>query len=146
MSRLSIFESLRVQMDFVCPLWTRDIVWTFSLLNIIFSFLSAQVWSFLLLCIIWAAFKDISYIWDKDVLTILGCFMHETYSMLSFGVGYIFHWFRQNLCTVDLSENLSSDMKKDGIRGRTLTLKLKTSCFEVWFDSLLQSPFYGVHF
>lgn len=32
---------------------------------------------------------------------------------------------------VDLSENLSSDMKKDGIRGRTLTLKLKTSCFEV---------------
>ncbi|KAH6773137.1 DNA/RNA polymerases superfamily protein [Perilla frutescens var. frutescens] len=31
----------------------------------------------------------------------------------------------------DLSENLSSDMKKEGICGRTLTLKLKTSCFEV---------------
>ncbi|XP_047946394.1 DNA polymerase kappa isoform X1 [Salvia hispanica] len=32
---------------------------------------------------------------------------------------------------VDLSENLSSDLKKEGIRGRTLTLKLKTSSFEV---------------
>ncbi|KAI3445883.1 hypothetical protein Pfo_002548 [Paulownia fortunei] len=32
---------------------------------------------------------------------------------------------------VDLSENLSFDMKKQGLRGRTLTLKLKTSCFEV---------------
>ncbi|KAL8541590.1 hypothetical protein ACS0TY_002742 [Phlomoides rotata] len=32
---------------------------------------------------------------------------------------------------VDLSQNLSSDMKKEGLRGRTLTLKLKTSCFEV---------------
>ncbi|KAL3614350.1 hypothetical protein CASFOL_042424 [Castilleja foliolosa] len=31
----------------------------------------------------------------------------------------------------DLSENLSSDMKKCGLRGRTLTLKLKTSSFEV---------------
>ncbi|KAK4437980.1 DNA polymerase kappa [Sesamum alatum] len=32
---------------------------------------------------------------------------------------------------VDLSENLSSDLKKEGLCGRTLTLKLKTSCFEV---------------
>lgn len=32
---------------------------------------------------------------------------------------------------VDLSENLCSDMKKEGICGRSLTLKLKTSCFEV---------------
>ncbi|KAL6545892.1 hypothetical protein OROGR_009766 [Orobanche gracilis] len=32
---------------------------------------------------------------------------------------------------VDLSENLSSDLMKQGLRGRTLTLKLKTSCFEV---------------
>ncbi|KAK6159205.1 hypothetical protein DH2020_006519 [Rehmannia glutinosa] len=32
---------------------------------------------------------------------------------------------------VDISENLSSDLKKQGFRGRTLTLKLKTSCFEV---------------
>ncbi|KAK6159198.1 hypothetical protein DH2020_006512 [Rehmannia glutinosa] len=29
---------------------------------------------------------------------------------------------------VDISENLSSDLKKQGFRGRTLTLKLKTSC------------------
>ncbi|KAG6421919.1 hypothetical protein SASPL_118479 [Salvia splendens] len=35
------------------------------------------------------------------------------------------------LSAVDLSENLSSDLKKEGIRGRTLTLKLKTSSFEV---------------
>ncbi|KAL0384309.1 UNVERIFIED_CONTAM: DNA polymerase kappa [Sesamum radiatum] len=32
---------------------------------------------------------------------------------------------------VDLSENLASDLKKEGLYGRTLTLKLKTSCFEV---------------
>ncbi|CAA0807471.1 DNA/RNA polymerases superfamily protein [Striga hermonthica] len=32
---------------------------------------------------------------------------------------------------VDLSENLSSDLEKHGLRGRTLTLKLKTSSFEV---------------
>ncbi|EYU21871.1 hypothetical protein ABFS82_02G045000 [Erythranthe guttata] len=32
---------------------------------------------------------------------------------------------------VDLSENLSSDLNKEGLRGRTLTLKLKTTCFEV---------------
>lgn len=32
---------------------------------------------------------------------------------------------------MDLSENLSADMKKEGLCGRTLTLKLKTSCFEV---------------
>ncbi|GFP88639.1 DNA polymerase kappa [Phtheirospermum japonicum] len=37
--------------------------------------------------------------------------------------------FHQKL--VDLSDNLSSDMEKQGLRGRTLTLKLKTSCFEV---------------
>ncbi|PIN07559.1 putative DNA damage inducible protein [Handroanthus impetiginosus] len=37
---------------------------------------------------------------------------------------------------VDLSENLSSDMKKEGLCGRTLTLKLKTSSFEVLFDAL----------
>ncbi|KAG6424981.1 hypothetical protein SASPL_115404 [Salvia splendens] len=36
----------------------------------------------------------------------------------------------KNLSAVDLSENLS-DLKKEGIRGRTLTLKLKTSSFEV---------------
>ncbi|XP_057788133.1 DNA polymerase kappa isoform X2 [Salvia miltiorrhiza] len=42
---------------------------------------------------------------------------------------------------VDLSENLSSDMKKEGIHGRTLTLKLKTACFEVrtWAVTL---PYY----
>lgn len=42
--------------------------------------------------------------------------------------------FTDELClhfAVDLSENLSSDMKKEGICGRTLTLKLKTSSFEV---------------
>ncbi|KAG8368489.1 hypothetical protein BUALT_Bualt15G0050700 [Buddleja alternifolia] len=32
---------------------------------------------------------------------------------------------------VDLAENLSADMKKEGLCGKTLTLKLKTSCFEV---------------
>ncbi|KAL7119130.1 hypothetical protein ACP275_02G044200 [Erythranthe tilingii] len=32
---------------------------------------------------------------------------------------------------VDLSENLSSDLNKEGLCGRTLTLKLKTTCFEV---------------
>ncbi|XP_051146660.1 DNA polymerase kappa [Andrographis paniculata] len=32
---------------------------------------------------------------------------------------------------VELSENLSSDLKKEDLCGRTLTLKLKTSCFEV---------------
>lgn len=32
---------------------------------------------------------------------------------------------------MDLSENLASDLKKEGLCGRTLTLKLKTSCFEV---------------
>ncbi|KAL0422535.1 UNVERIFIED_CONTAM: DNA polymerase kappa [Sesamum latifolium] len=37
----------------------------------------------------------------------------------------------KNLFAVDLSENLASDLKKEGLCGRTLTLKLKTSCFEV---------------
>lgn len=32
---------------------------------------------------------------------------------------------------VDLAETLSADMRKEGLRGRTLTLKLKTSSFEV---------------
>ncbi|XP_073123317.1 DNA polymerase kappa isoform X1 [Henckelia pumila] len=32
---------------------------------------------------------------------------------------------------VDLAENLSTDLKKEGLCGKTLTLKLKTSCFEV---------------
>lgn len=32
---------------------------------------------------------------------------------------------------VDLAEMLSSDMEKEGLRGKTLTLKLKTSSFEV---------------
>ncbi|KAL0356919.1 UNVERIFIED_CONTAM: DNA polymerase kappa [Sesamum calycinum] len=37
----------------------------------------------------------------------------------------------KNLFAVDLSQNLASDLKKEGLCGRTLTLKLKTSCFEV---------------
>lgn len=32
---------------------------------------------------------------------------------------------------VDLAETLCADMRKEGLRGRTLTLKLKTSSFEV---------------
>lgn len=31
----------------------------------------------------------------------------------------------------ELAEMLSTDMQKEGLRGRTLTLKLKTSSFEV---------------
>ncbi|KNA24699.1 hypothetical protein SOVF_012800 isoform B [Spinacia oleracea] len=31
----------------------------------------------------------------------------------------------------ELAETLSTDLQKDGLRGRTLTLKLKTACFEV---------------
>lgn len=42
------------------------------------------------------------------------------------------------LFTVDLTENLSSDLKKEGLCGKTLTLKLKTSSFEVLFDSSLK--------
>lgn len=32
---------------------------------------------------------------------------------------------------VELAEMLSADMKKEGLSGRTLTLKLKTASFEV---------------
>lgn len=32
---------------------------------------------------------------------------------------------------VDLAETLSADMEKEGLSGRTLTLKLKTASFEV---------------
>lgn len=38
----------------------------------------------------------------------------------------------------DLAEMLSSDMQKEGLLGRTLTLKLKTASFEVLFDPPLQ--------
>lgn len=37
----------------------------------------------------------------------------------------------------DLADMLSADMLKEGLSGRTLTLKLKTSSFEVLPDSPL---------
>ena len=37
----------------------------------------------------------------------------------------------------ELAEMLSTDMQKEGLRGRTLTLKLKTSSFEVLLMSWL---------
>lgn len=39
-----------------------------------------------------------------------------------------------NMFVVELSENLSSDLKKEDLCGRTLTLKLKTSSFEVLLE------------
>jgi DNA polymerase kappa len=39
----------------------------------------------------------------------------------------------------DLAEMLSADMQKEGLFGRTLTLKLKTAAFEVLSDA----PFYN---
>lgn len=36
----------------------------------------------------------------------------------------------------DIAEMLCADMKKEGLCGRTLTLKLKTASFEVLSDSL----------
>ena len=39
------------------------------------------------------------------------------------------------LLAADLAEMLSVDMKKEGLCGRTLTLKLKTASFEVLFDA-----------
>lgn len=39
--------------------------------------------------------------------------------------------------TADLAEMLSADMQKEGLSGRTLTLKLKTSSFEVLSDAPL---------
>ena len=38
----------------------------------------------------------------------------------------------------DLAEMLSTDMQKEGLLGRTLTLKLKTASFEVLFDPPLR--------
>jgi hypothetical protein len=38
----------------------------------------------------------------------------------------------------DLAEMLSSDMQKEGLLGRTLTLKLKTASFEVLLDPPLR--------
>ena len=35
------------------------------------------------------------------------------------------------MITEELSEMLSADMQKEGLCGRTLTLKLKTAAFEV---------------
>lgn len=34
----------------------------------------------------------------------------------------------------EIAEMLSVDMQKEGLHGRTLTLKLKTATFEVLFD------------
>lgn len=34
----------------------------------------------------------------------------------------------------EIAEMLSADMQKEGLRGRTLTLKLKTASFEVLLD------------
>lgn len=36
-----------------------------------------------------------------------------------------------SLCAAELAEMLSTDMQKEGLLGRTLTLKLKTASFEV---------------
>lgn len=32
----------------------------------------------------------------------------------------------------ELAEKLSADLAEDGLKGRTLTLKLKSTNFEVW--------------
>lgn len=34
----------------------------------------------------------------------------------------------------NLAENLTDDLQKEGLKGKTLTLKLKTADFEVWFS------------
>lgn len=39
-------------------------------------------------------------------------------------------------CTAELAELLSADMQKEGLHGRTLTLKLKTAAFEVHYHIL----------
>lgn len=41
----------------------------------------------------------------------------------------------QVLFAVDLAEMLSTDMKKESLCGRTVTLKLKTASFEVLSDA-----------
>lgn len=41
------------------------------------------------------------------------------------------------LFAVDLADMLSSDMRKEGLCGKTLTLKLKTASFEVPLSSLV---------
>jgi len=43
------------------------------------------------------------------------------------------------LFSANLAENLMDDLQKEGLKGKTLTLKLKTADFEVWFSH----PYFG---